>query len=301
MRTQAQLCHIEASRCVVLVTASEGSTVIASALGEASNAEEAEDRAIARLYLRLETHQASPAQATEPAPTPARVQATAPAAVPATATAQPRSASSKPIKAAAVKPPAPERVATSAPAPATGSAPAAQTEPRPNDKDPRHADPVPLDLPLLQNPEPVQADQAPSEAPTDPDDWSDELAAIDLELQRIGWDRTQERLYLERAFGHGSRHRITRYSDLVAYIKRLQALEPGTTADQAPVPLRRSELISQGDQMLDNLRWDATKARLFLQEQLGANSRQSLSDEQLLAFNIMLENEIVNRSASTTK
>jgi len=40
---------------------------------------------------------------------------------------------------------------------------------------------------------------------------------------------------------------------------------------------------------------------MFLQEQLGANSRQSLSDEQLLAFNIMLENEIVNRSASTTK
>ena len=87
----------------------------------------------------------------------------------------------------------------------------------------------------------------------------------------------------------------------MAYIKRIQALEPGTTAEQAPVPLRRSELISQGDQMLDNLQWEATKARTFLQEQLGASSRQSLSDEQLLAFNIMLENEIVNRSASTAK
>ena len=293
MRTQAQLCHIEASRCVVLVTALEGSTVIASAFGEANNAEEAEDRAIARLHLRLETHQVSPAQATEPAPTPASAPATASAA----SSPQPRPASSKPIKAAAA--PAPERVAASAPAPATGSAPTTKTEPQPNGKDPRHADPAPSDLPLLQAPEPVQAEQAPSEAPTDPDDWSDELAAIDLELQRIGWDRAQERHYLERAFGHGSRHRITRYSDLVAYIKRLQALEPGTTADQAPVPLRRSELISQGDQMLDDLQWEATKARTFLQEQLGASSRQSLSDEQLLAFNIMLENEIVNRSAST--
>ena len=301
MRTQAQLCHIEASRCVVLVTALEGATVIASAFGEANNAEEAEDRAIARLHQRLETHQVSPAQATEPAPTPASAPATASAAVPARPTAQPRSASSKPIKATAAQPPTPERVAASAPAPATGSASKTKIEPKPNGKDPRHADPAPLDLPLLQAPEPVQADQAPSEAPTDPDDWSDELAAIDLELQRIGWDRAQERNYLERAFGHGSRHRITRYSDLVAYIKRLQALDPGTTADQAPVPLRRSELISQGDQMLDDLQWEATKARTFLQDQLGASSRQSLSDEQLLAFNIMLENEIVNRNASTTQ
>lgn len=299
MRTQAQLCHIEASRCVVLVTASEGATVIASALGEASDAEEAEDRAIARLHLRLETHQVSLAQATEPAPTPASAPATASAAVPAKPTAQPRPASSKPIKAAAAKPPAPERVAASAPAPATGSASTTKTEPQHNAKDSRQAEPAPSDLPLLQTLDPVQADQAPSEAPTDPDDWSDELAAIDLELQRIGWDRAQERHYLERAFGHGSRHKITRYSDLVAYIKRIQALEPGTTAEQAPVPLRRSELISQGDQMLDNLQWEATKARTFLQEQLGASSRQSLSDEQLLAFNIMLENEIVNRSAST--
>jgi hypothetical protein len=297
MRTQAQLCHIEASRCVVLVTALEGATVIASAFGEANNAEEAEDRAIARLHQRLETHQVSPAQATEPAPTPASAPTTASA--PAHAPAQPRPASRKAIKATAAQPPAPKRVATTAPPPATGSAPKAKTEPNPNGKDPRHADPAPLDLPLLQAPEPVQPDQAPSEAPTDPDDWSDELAAIDLELQRIGWDRAQERNYLERAFGHGSRHRITRYSDLVAYIKRLQALEPGTTADQAPVPLRRSELISQGDQMLDDLQWEATKARTFLQDQLGASSRQSLSDEQLLAFNIMLENEIVNRSAST--
>jgi hypothetical protein len=74
--------------------------------------------------------------------------------------------------------------------------------------------PVPVPVPAAPEPEP------PSEAPTDPEDWSDELAAIDLELQRLGWDRQQERHYLERAFGHGSRHRLTRYSDLVAFLKR---------------------------------------------------------------------------------
>ena len=131
------------------------------------------------------------------------------------------------------------------------------------------------------------------EPPADPDDWSDELAAIDLELQRLGWDRQQERLYLERAFGHGSRHRLTRYSDLVAFLKRLRSLEPGISGDSAPVPLRRSDLISQGDQMLQTLRWSSAQAREFLQQHLQASSRQQLSDEQLLQFNMLLEEQLL--------
>ena len=277
MRTQAQLCHIEATRCVVLVSVSDGSTVIASALGEASRVEDAEDRARERLRQRLEPGNAvtTPQESASPSPTrprskqPARAETGVEPATPAQHSALPSS------------PPA------SSPAIAVKAGSGEQTE------QPTDPAPAPLDLPLLQTPEPLQAEQAPSETPTDPDDWSDELAAIDLELQRIGWDRAQERNYLERAFGHGSRHKVTRYSDLVAYIKRLQDLEPGTSADEAPVPLRRSELISQGDQMLQSLRWEPAQARAFLQEQLGASSRQSLSDEQLLAFNIMLENEIV--------
>jgi hypothetical protein len=147
--------------------------------------------------------------------------------------------------------------------------------------------PVPVPVPAAPEPEP------PSEAPTDPEDWSDELAAIDLELQRLGWDRQQERLYLERAFGHGSRHRLTRYSDLVAFLKRLRSLEPGISADSAPVPLRRSDLISQGDQMLQTLRWSSAQARDFLQQHLQASSRQQLSDEQLLQFNMLLEEQLL--------
>ena len=161
-----------------------------------------------------------------------------------------------------VPPPAPAPIAAPAPAPAAPVEAAAEPEP-------------------------------PSEAPTDPEDWSDELAAIDLELQRLGWDRQQERLYLERAFGHGSRHRLTRYSDLVAFLKRLRSLEPGISADSAPVPLRRSDLISQGDQMLQTLRWSSAQARDFLQQHLQASSRQQLSDEQLLQFNMLLEEQLL--------
>ncbi|MFM7515021.1 MAG: hypothetical protein ACKO3F_17015, partial [Cyanobium sp.] len=45
------------------------------------------------------------------------------------------------------------------------------------------------------------------EPAADPEDWSAELARIDLALKRIGWQRDQEGLYLERAFGHPSRSR----------------------------------------------------------------------------------------------
>ena len=52
MNTQAQLCHIDSDRCVVLVTAWAGGNVVGSALGEAANAELAEDRALQRLMER---------------------------------------------------------------------------------------------------------------------------------------------------------------------------------------------------------------------------------------------------------
>ena len=230
MRTQARLCHIDERRCVVEVMVIGAEGVIASALGQGTDAESAEDRALSRLQQRLA---ATPAPPADPPPAPAPIAAPAPAASPA-------------------------------PVPA----PAAPVEAAPE-------------------PEP------PSEAPTDPEDWSDELAAIDLELQRLGWDRQQERLYLERAFGHGSRHRLTRYSDLVAFLKRLRSLEPGLSADSAPVPLRRSDLISQGDQMLQTLRWSSAQAREFLQQHLQASSRQQLSDEQLLQFNMLLEEQLL--------
>ena len=52
MNTQAQLCHIDSDRCVVLVTAWSDGNVVGSALGEAANAELAEDRALQRLMER---------------------------------------------------------------------------------------------------------------------------------------------------------------------------------------------------------------------------------------------------------
>lgn len=146
-------------------------------------------------------------------------------------------------------------------------------------------------------PDPQSVPDAPSESPTDPEDWSDELAAVDLEIRRIGWDRDMERQYLERAFGFGSRHRLTRYSDLTGYLRQLRVMKPGARPETAAVPIRRSELIEQGNVMLKELAWSADNAREFLNQQLGANSRQQLSDEQLLQFNMLLEEQLINRKS----
>ena len=131
------------------------------------------------------------------------------------------------------------------------------------------------------------------EPPPDPEDWSAELARIDLALKRIGWQREQEGHYLERAFGHPSRSRLTTYNDLLAYLRLLEQLETGCDPHTAPVPLRRSELLSQSDALLNQLGWNALQGRQFLEQHLGRASRQQLSDSQLLQFNMLLEEALL--------
>ena len=71
----------------------------------------------------------------------------------------------------------------------------------------------------------------------------------------------------------------------------------GTAPDTASVPIRRSDLLDQGNQMLEQLKWNSDQARDFLQQHLGANSRQQLSDEQLLQFNMLLEEQTLKATA----
>ncbi|MEB3176806.1 MAG: hypothetical protein VKJ87_04315, partial [Synechococcus sp.] len=125
----------------------------------------------------------------------------------------------------------------------------------------------------------------PTEPPAEPEDWSEELTAVEMELQRLGWDRDQEGTYLQRAFGHPSRSRLVNYADMVSYLKALRCLEPGCSAASAVVPLRRSDLLRCSDELLGQLQWGAAQGRQFLEEQFGKGSRQQLSDEQLLVFN----------------
>ena len=263
MNIRVELCHVDTLRCVVRVEAWNDSQLIGSSLGEAATAEEAEDRAWQRLSRRLES-QKHESQEHEP---------------------------SAKASAATSRSSTPELI-------------------RKESQNPQQSSPVPLPeqptKPLTSPSGAGSVDQqvkrdvrtvieTPSESPTDPDDWSEELTAIDFELKRIGWTREQERQYLERAFGHGSRHRLTRYADLVAFLRQLRQIQPGDTPDQSAVPIRRSDLITQGDQMLSNLGWTGEQARSFLHQNLNSTSRQQLSDEQLLQFNMLLEEQTLKK------
>jgi hypothetical protein len=254
MQLQARLVHAEPGHRVVEVSAQRDGQPLGSALGEGATAEEAEDRALARLQTRLVLPAAAPAGPSRPKPSPPAPTAPSPAPPRSRPEASP---------AVAAEPPAPEeQPQLELPSLPRVAAPAAETE-------------------TLQEP------------PPDPEDWSSELTQLDLELRRLGWQREQESIYLERAFGHPSRSRLTTYADLQAYLQALQALEPGNNPAAAPVPLRRRDLLAQCDALLAQLQWDAPQGRQFLERHFSAASRQQLSDAQLLQFNMLLESELI--------
>lgn len=302
MHVEARLVHAEAGRRVVEVRALTGDSCLGSALGEAEHAEEAEDRALRRLLQRLQPAQGSmgahaggtaaaspglgsagtaPARSSGPS-LPLAAGAPAPGPSPE---ARPRPAAHRPIAVAAADrgqdlPAAP----ASAPLPTAAElVPAAAPSPVP----------AAATLPPGTMPSGDRGAAAPEEPPADPEDWSAELARLDLALRRIGWSRDQEAAYLQRAFGHPSRSRLTSYADLVAYLTTLDGLEVGQDPAVVPVPLRRRDLLAQCDGLLEQLGWDDERGRAFLATQLGASSRRQLSDSQLLQFNMLLEGALI--------
>ncbi|MCP9836714.1 hypothetical protein KBY84_04295 [Cyanobium sp. N.Huapi 1H5] len=265
MHVQVRLLHCDGGRRVVLVSARDGERFLGSALGEAGDAEEAEDRARARLLARLQ----------DPGPA-----AAAPERVSATFTPAP----------AADTPAPPPKRSVAASEPLLAAPPQAA----PPQAAPPTAPPPPPGPPASAEPGYAVATPAPPAPPTpdeDPQDWSAELTHLDLQLRRLGWDRDREAAYLQRCFGHPSRDRITVYADLIAYLQAVETLEPGCDPASAPVPLRRSDLLEQCNLLLQQLGWDGGMGRSFLEQHLGVSSRQQLKDADLLRFNMLLEEE----------
>ena len=305
MQLQVQLVHAEGGRLVVQVTGWNGDQCLGSALGEAGNAEEAEDRALARLQQRLA---ASPAQARFPGPE------RAPSKEPSLPGAQ-----AKPVQPHGPQSPLPAALRTK-PTPGTGGgdAPEAATalpsKPLAANEAPADAAPgpgtkgssersaedkAPLTLGATSSGEATPAGSTPpgagaaAEQPADPEDWSDELAALDIQLQRLGWQRDQESIYLQRAFGHPSRSRLTSYGDLVAYLAAMRQLQAPADPTSVAVPMRRVDLLAQSDQLLAELGWDAARGREVLETYFERSSRQQLNEEDLLRFNMILEGELI--------
>jgi hypothetical protein len=300
MEVRVQLVHADAQVRVVHVSAYAGEQLLGSALGEASDAEAAEDRALQRLMARLAAApppgaaigpavaatpvQVPPASAAAaiPAPIAAQIQSAPAAAASASATShqpQPESAAKAPKE----HPAAPPGEATSsrlAPIAAPPAEPAAAAA-----------------LAPAFEPAPEPAPEPAAEPPADPEDWSSELLHLDRELQRLQWGRAEEEVYLQRAFGHPSRNRLTSYADLLAYLRAIEALGSPADPATAAVPMRRQDLLSQCDALLRQLGWPRERARQFLESQLQVSSRQQLSDQDLLQFNLLLEGELLAAGA----
>ena len=265
---EARLVHGEPGRRVVEVSGWRGGQCLGRCLGEAEDAETAEDRAIARLSQRLAGLQDTTERPASQ-PRQALIRHSASEAIEEATEATSETTSE------AASEPATEQTSPQKPAPPAPAA-APPTPPAP--------------APVLQQP---QLPQLPVEPAADPDDWSEELAELDVQLQRLGWDRSQESIYLQRAFGHPSRNRLTAYADLAAYLRAVRGLNPGSSPESAAIPLRRSELLSQCEQLLASLGWDAGRGRQFLEQHFQLASRQQLGDEQLLQFNMLLEEQLI--------
>jgi len=321
MLLTARLVHAESGRRVVEVRACEGDRLLGSALGEAADAEMAEDRARERLLKRLQPsvapeialdgHHSDAATAHRADRTVAAADISQRQLIRFPLGDSKEGASQAGVNEAAEPDvPGPNEQAGGI-QPATTSVQATDRQPRVDITDPGGPDPgseprseaatipvapVPhstgssaarIDHPARESPDRIQ------EPIPDPEDWSSDLAALELQLRRLGWEREREATYLQRAFGHPSRNRLTNYSDLRAYLHALEGMPAGSEPGSAPVPLRRSELLSQCDALLAQLGWNADMGRSFLERELQAASRQQLNDQQLLHFNMLLESELL--------
>ncbi|MCP9847147.1 hypothetical protein KBY86_09670 [Synechococcus sp. Lug-A] len=292
MQLQAELVHAEPGQRVVKVSAWDQGALIGSALGEAATAELAEDRAIERLQRRW-----SPSGATalaRPEPVGAAKAPPQKPAISAVEAEQPLLALSRggaPAQAAVM----PVVSHTPLPAPPAQAPVPMEASPAP---DQACASPATPAAPAHASAAPTPQGLSPSEpeVTADPEDWSDELAQVELELKRLGWGREEEAAYLARAFNHPSRSRLVRYLDLMGYLNALQQLAPGSRPEQAATPLRRRDLLDQSDQLLGQLQWGAAEGRLFLERHFQLNSRQQLNDQQLLQFNMLLEDQLATRA-----
>ena len=116
----------------------------------------------------------------------------------------------------------------------------------------------------------------------EPKDWSNELLAIDSEIQRLKWSRDDENRFIEKMFGYNNRNKITNYSDILKYLSLLKK----TNNQKLTNGLKGNiiTLIEESDSILRDLSWDHIEGREYLQKEFNVSSRNDLSEKQLLLF-----------------
>jgi virulence-associated protein VapD len=148
------------------------------------------------------------------------------------------------------------------------------------------------------------------------EDWSEELAQIDLELKRLGWDATQEAAYLQQQYGKRSRDYITDYDELVSFLQALRSLatplaqpieswQPNTS-NPVPNPIAnpvansnsnprganpsanlevtRREMMDQVIAECKRLGWSRRQGSEYLLHAYNKLTRKELTDQELVEF-----------------
>ena len=135
--------------------------------------------------------------------------------------------------------------------------------------------PVKVELPKSDKLENLNCNQEPS-------DWSNELTAIDSEIERLKWTRDDENSFLEKALGYNNRNKITKYNDIVNYLTQLRKMD--SLSSTSDISLNINKLIEESDSILNDLSWDHKKGREYLQKEFNVSSRKELNGKQLLSF-----------------
>ena len=117
---------------------------------------------------------------------------------------------------------------------------------------------------------------------SDPTDWSKELAEIDIEIKKLNWTRDNESLYISKEYGYSNRQNITNYKELTSYLEKLKELNNQTT--NKLTEHSKESLILESDTLLNELSWDYTKGREYIQNEFNVSTRKDLSQDQLTLF-----------------
>ena len=132
-----------------------------------------------------------------------------------------------------------------------------------------------VELPKSDKIENINIDNVPS-------DWSNELIAIDSEIERLKWTRDDEIKFLDKNLGYNSRNKITNYSDILRYLSLLRK-----TNNQKPASVVKQDvntLIEESDTILRDLSWDNIQGREYLKKEFNVSSRKELNEDQLILF-----------------
>ena len=116
----------------------------------------------------------------------------------------------------------------------------------------------------------------------EPSDWSNELTAIDAEIERLNWSREEEIKFLITNLGLNNRNKITKYNDIINYLSILKKIDNTKSSNKN---LQNKEtMIRESDIILKELSWNNKQGREYLQNEFNVSTRKDLDINQLISF-----------------